>query len=88
MNNENAMDNSLNDSQHVNTSSTITASTVATKEEMNNGNEKFSNDKSECRNQTTNAVNNETARKMQTSPSNNNGRIMDKREYVYESDVY
>jgi hypothetical protein len=70
-----AMDNNLlNDEQHVNTSAA--AAITATQEEMNNGNEKCSNDKSDCQ-QTAN--NDETSEKVPMSAANN-AKVMRKRE--------
>ena len=49
-------------------------------QEMNNGNEKiFSNDKSDCNNETVNNDGIQRTTEMPTS-SSNNARIMDKRE--------
>ncbi|KAG5684839.1 hypothetical protein PVAND_014050 [Polypedilum vanderplanki] len=70
-----AMDNNLlNDKQHVNISATITTM----QKEMNNGNEKFSNDKSDIKQTTAAANNDEIIEKMMSAK--NNAKIMRKRD--------
>jgi hypothetical protein len=69
-----AMDNNnlLNDKQHVNTSAAL----AAAQEEMNNGNEKLRNDKSDCES----TANNDGRIEKVPASAANNAKVMRKRE--------
>lgn len=80
MQNADSMENNnlLNDKQHVNTSAATTTQATARQQEMNNGNEKFPNDKSDWM-QTVAPEDRGKIEKMPTSAVDN-AKFMRKRE--------